>query len=51
MWQKITAELAEVNPGLLRRIANQISLSRAEDPDSARAAEQIEAILESIGGE
>lgn len=51
LWQKITAELAEVNPSLLRRIANQISLSRAEDPDSARVAEQIESILENVSGE
>jgi uncharacterized LabA/DUF88 family protein len=44
LWQKITEELAGANPGLLHRIANQLSLNR-EDPESARVAEQIENIL------
>jgi uncharacterized LabA/DUF88 family protein len=44
LWQKITEELAGANPGLLHRIANQLSLNR-EDPDSARVAEMIENIL------
>jgi uncharacterized LabA/DUF88 family protein len=45
LWQTITEELAQVNPGLLRRIANQIMLSRTEWPENARVAEQIENIL------
>jgi hypothetical protein len=42
LWVRITAELAQVNPGLLRRIANQLMLSRTEQPENARVAEQIE---------
>lgn len=45
MWQKITEELAEVNPALLHRIANQIQLNRSEDPEYLRVGEQIERIL------
>ena len=45
LWQKITLELAEVNPGLLHRIANQIHLNRSEDPDYARVGDQINHIL------
>lgn len=48
LWQTITAELAQVNPGLLRRIANQIILNRSDFPENARVAEQIEDILSSI---
>lgn len=46
LWHKVTADLAEVNPGVLRRIANQLMLSRTDHPENARVAEQIEAILE-----
>ena len=45
LWQSITEELAEVNPGLLRRIANQIQFNRTEEPDNIRVGEQIENIL------
>ena len=45
LWHKITVELAQVNPGLLHRIANQLMLSRSEYPENARVAEQIEDIL------
>jgi hypothetical protein len=45
LWRSITEELAQVNPGLLRRISNQIMLGRNEQPENARVAEQIEAIL------
>ena len=44
-WQKITTELAKVNPGLLHRIANQLMLSRAENPEHGKVAEQMEEIL------
>lgn len=45
LWQTITEELAQVNPGLLRRIANQIMLNRSEWPENARVVEQLEHIL------
>jgi hypothetical protein len=45
LWQAITTELAQVNPSLLRRIANQIMLTRSDWPENARVAEQIEGIL------
>ncbi|MBN1145699.1 MAG: NYN domain-containing protein [Anaerolineales bacterium] len=48
LWQKITFELARVNPGLLRRITNQLLLSRSEYPENARAAEQIEGIIAQV---
>jgi uncharacterized LabA/DUF88 family protein len=44
-WQMITTELARVNPGLLHRIANQLMLSRAENPEHGKVAEQMEEIL------
>ena len=47
LWQRITEELAQVNPGLLRRISNQINLSRSDYPENARVAEVIENILSS----
>ncbi len=45
LWQKLTAELAQVNPNLLRRIATQLRLSSSEYPEHGRVAEQIEEIL------
>jgi NYN domain len=45
LWRSITEELAQVNPGLLRRISNQIMLGRNDQPENARVAEQLEAIL------
>jgi len=44
-WQKITLELARVNPGLLHRIANQLMISRSDNPENGRVAEQMEEIL------
>ena len=44
-WQTITTELARVNPGLLHRIANQLTLSRTENPEHGKVAEQMEEIL------
>jgi hypothetical protein len=49
LWQNITLELARINPGLLRRITNQLRLNRAEEPDHARVAEQIENLLANVG--
>lgn len=51
IWQKLTQELAEVNPALLRRIANQIHINRSEDPEYARVGEQIESILASVASD
>ncbi|HWQ83869.1 MAG TPA: hypothetical protein VN363_04840, partial [Anaerolineales bacterium] len=48
LWREITTELARVNPTLLRRIANQIDLSRAEGPENARTAQQLYGILSSV---
>ena len=48
LWHEITTDLARVNPTLLRRIANQIDLSRAEGPENARAAQQLYGILASV---
>lgn len=45
LWNKVTADLAEINPGVLRRIANQLMLNRSDHPENTRVAEQIEAIL------
>lgn len=46
LWHRVTADLAQINPSVLRRIANQLMLSRAEYPENGRVADQIEAILE-----
>jgi uncharacterized LabA/DUF88 family protein len=48
LWQKITMDLAKVNPELLKRIANQLMLSRTEYPENEGVAEQIEDILASV---
>ena len=45
LWHKITQELAEVNPGLLQRITNQIQLNRSDEPEYARVSEEITQIL------
>ncbi len=44
-WQKSTRLLAQVNPGLLRRIADQIRLNLLDYPEGAEVAEQIERML------
>lgn len=48
LWLNITAELAEVNPGLLSRIAHQIMMNRSEDPESMHVAEQINHVLAKV---
>ena len=41
----MTKGLAEVNPGLLRRVANQIRLNRSESPVYQQIADQLEQML------
>lgn len=48
LWQRITIELARINPSLLRRITNQLMLNRADYPDYPRVADQIENILSGV---
>lgn len=45
MWHRITVELAKINPGLLRRIANQLALGQTEFPENARVVEQLDEIM------
>lgn len=45
LWRKITADLAQINPGVLQRIANQLMLNKSDHPENARVAEQIEELL------
>jgi uncharacterized LabA/DUF88 family protein len=51
LWQRITHDLAEVNPSLLRRITDQIQLSRSEEPENQHVVEQIDAILSSVSSD
>ena len=37
--------LAEVNPGLVRRVASQIRLNRGESPTYAQVADTLEQML------
>jgi len=48
LWLMSTIELAQINPGILRRIENQLTLSRAETPENGRVADQIEEILSQV---
>lgn len=45
LWHLLTVELAKVNPGILRRIANQLFMNRSEGTEYVRTAENIEEIL------
>ena len=45
LWFNMTNSLAEVNPGLLRRVANQIRLNRSESPVYQQIADQLEQML------
>ncbi len=45
LWYAMTNALAEVNPGLLRRVANQIRLNRGESPMYAQVADTLEQML------
>jgi uncharacterized protein (TIGR00288 family) len=45
LWYDMTNRLAEVNPGLLRRVANQIRLNRGESTTYAQVADTLEQML------
>jgi uncharacterized LabA/DUF88 family protein len=45
-WQALTEDLARINPDLLRRIADQLTLDRGESPEYAQVADQIKHILD-----
>jgi uncharacterized LabA/DUF88 family protein len=45
LWFSMTQNLAEVNPGLLRRIANQIRLTRSDSPLYSQVADTLEQMV------
>ena len=45
LWFSMTQGLAEVNPGLLRRVANQIRLTRSDSPIYAQVSDTLEQML------
>jgi len=45
LWFEMTQDLAQVNPGLLRRVANQIRLNRSDSPLFSQVADKIEQML------
>ncbi len=45
LWFDMTSKLAEVNPGLLRRVVSQIRLNRADVPVNGQVADQLEQML------
>ncbi len=45
LWFTMTNGLADVNPGLLKRVANQIRLNRSESPVYGQVADQIEQMM------
>lgn len=45
LWFAMTNGLAEVNPSLVRRVANQIRLNRTDSPAAVQVAEQLEQML------
>ena len=45
LWYAMSNALAEVNPGLLRRVASQIRLNRGESPIYAQVADSLEQML------
>lgn len=45
LWFTMTQNLAEVNPGLVRRVANQIRLTRSETPAHQQVADTLEQML------
>ena len=47
-WRALTQDLAQVNPGLLRRIADQIMLNRSESVEYAQVSEMISNIVDEI---
>ena len=45
LWFDMTSKLAQLNPGLVRRVVNQIRLNRGDSPVNAQVAEQLEQML------
>ena len=45
LWFDMTSRLAEINPGLLRRVINQMRLKRGEDAQYGQVADQLEQML------
>ncbi len=45
-WEQATRRLAQINPEVVRRVANQIRLTQAEPPGTIQVAEQIESMLD-----
>ena len=45
LWFAMTSGLADVNPGLVRRVANQIRLNRADSPETHQVADTLEQML------
>jgi uncharacterized LabA/DUF88 family protein len=45
LWFSMTQGLAEANPGLLRRVANQIRLTRSDSPIYAQVSDTLEQML------
>ncbi|MFO7635097.1 MAG: hypothetical protein R6W76_21295, partial [Caldilinea sp.] len=45
LWYTMSNALAEVNPGLVRRVASQIRLNRGESPMYAQVADTLEQML------
>lgn len=45
LWHRITLELARINPGLLRRIADQLRLGQSEFPENIRVVAELDEIM------
>uniref|UniRef100_A0A7C1FFM1 NYN domain-containing protein n=1 Tax=Caldilinea aerophila TaxID=133453 RepID=A0A7C1FFM1_9CHLR len=45
LWYSMSTALAEVNPGLVRRVASQIRLNRGDSPIYAQVADTLEQML------
>jgi len=45
LWQSATRALAQVNPSILRRVANQLRMNQSETSDAVQVAAQIEEMM------
>jgi len=45
LWFAMTTSLAEVNPGLIRRVANQLRLNRTDGPQFTQVADEMDQML------
>jgi hypothetical protein len=45
LWETVTGALAQVNPSILRRVANQLRMNQGDWPDAAAVAGKIEEML------